>query len=686
MKTPRTDLNKLIKDESLKASLDQIKLAASKIWAEIRIVHNYTEHGPEHSKRLQDYAAAIVTANDGQRLTPEEAYLLLSGIHLHDIGMQCDVRKFPDIKKCAEEKFGAQFTARFTTKTSSSFSHKEQNDIRKNHHLLSVAWIDRALSTHDNILHTAAGTIPTHLVEDLLDVCKYHTKFSISECPLTGNANPTIRKRLVAAILRFSDELDVAADRVTLETYETFSLEPKNAVYWWLHGQSLVTFQKRNLILINVGLNPDDAAAFKDLIQTKYIDGLKTKNAPVITELAYHEIPLVISHNSTVVMSSGAKRILPEFVKALKEGAETLPRTAVMESSQPPVVSLIDLCDIAVNNEKKVDLLLKLSHRLEESGRVEEAGSCLEVAQKLLSASRKKNWEKTTHIALARALQAYRSAKFEEAIRLGKEATKVALNIKDKTLRLKMQISSLINTAFTTFLAGNRLQALSILRQADAIPLPRRQRCGWVDNYRIFELLVADAERVSWLSSLGTEIDKVKLEAAKKAIDDIQQRFSSIRLPKQNRKAMGIDYGLYHLIWGRLALYSAQCFHGPGTLAQMAKARDHIKAAMSTLGLIGKGLRPVCLESRAWLRMVNGDRNGSREDLNEALAIATQGSMVAHKIDILLYRTRLFSDTTPYPWGSLKKDLATVRQLIHDCGYWRRKQELKDFEKAIVAA
>ena len=137
-------------------------------------------------------------------------YLLLAGIYLHDIGMQCDAVKFPEIKERAEQ-LGAQFETEFTAQTASKYSIKEQKAIRKNHQYLTAAWIDHANRTGANVLGPAAKNIPKDLVDDLMDVCKHHAKLPITDCPHTFKFDPTGRKQLVASLLRFSDELGADA-------------------------------------------------------------------------------------------------------------------------------------------------------------------------------------------------------------------------------------------------------------------------------------------------------------------------------------------------------------------------------------------------------------------------------------------------------------------------------------------
>ena len=50
----------------------------------------------------------ILDANDRHKFSEQEMYLLLAGVYLHDIGMQCDVLNIPHIKNRAEI-LGANF-------------------------------------------------------------------------------------------------------------------------------------------------------------------------------------------------------------------------------------------------------------------------------------------------------------------------------------------------------------------------------------------------------------------------------------------------------------------------------------------------------------------------------------------------------------------------------------------------
>jgi hypothetical protein len=316
-------LLKLVTDDHLCESLALIRQAAEDIWADDapRIVQDYTDHGIHHSERLAGFAASLLDANDGRDLSSQEMYLLLAGIYLHDIGMQCDVVKFPEIKARAE-KLGARFGVEFVAQTSSGYSVVEQKAIRQNHQYLAAAWIDYAYRTKDRdketVLGPAAKTIPANLVSDLMDVCQHHAKLPITDCPVAFRFDPTERKQLVATILRFADELDVDGHRVSIETVKTFALDPHNSVYWWLHNRTKVIFTARNVILLTILLHPNDVKQYGSFVHAAFITEFQTKNQPGLTVLGQNGIPMLISADSKVMEDDYAEPLPPEIIQALQ--------------------------------------------------------------------------------------------------------------------------------------------------------------------------------------------------------------------------------------------------------------------------------------------------------------------------------------------------------------------------------
>jgi hypothetical protein len=312
------ELVQRIEDDRLQTSLATIRQAVEDIWSSDapRIIQDYTDHGTSHYERICGYANKLLGANDGKALSSQELYLLLAGIYLHDVGMQCDVLKFPGIKAKSQE-LGAKFDVGFSALTASGYNLDEQKEIRKNHQYLSAAWIDYASRTGETVLGAAAKSVPQDLVDDLMDVCKHHTKLPITDCPTQLKFDPTGRKQLVAALLRFADELDIDSRRVSIETVKTFSLDPRNSIYWWVHNLTKVVFSSRNVVVITIRLNTSDFDKRGPLVHSTFITEFQSKNRPVLTVLAQNGVPIVISDDSKVVKDDRTGPLPQEILQAL---------------------------------------------------------------------------------------------------------------------------------------------------------------------------------------------------------------------------------------------------------------------------------------------------------------------------------------------------------------------------------
>lgn len=305
-------LREYIKNFDLFTSLSLIKTAMEDIWSSDapRIIKDFTDHGKRHSERLVSYVEKLIKAKNGDKLSEKEMYLLLAGIYLHDIGMQCDVVRYPGIRKIAED-LNAEFKLGFIAKKSSDFNLEEQKVIRKNHHYLSAAWIRYAYETGSTGIGNAIKTIPWDMVSDLADICMYHSQLPITNCPPEsplGNG----RKRFVAALLRFSDELDIGNDHVNDEVIKDFSLDPNNSVYWWLHGNARVSFHAKNLLQIQLIIHPDNED-YGTVLREVFIEGFMNKNKQVLDELWNQNIPLSYHHKTGIVIEKFARK-LPEYI------------------------------------------------------------------------------------------------------------------------------------------------------------------------------------------------------------------------------------------------------------------------------------------------------------------------------------------------------------------------------------
>ena len=258
-------------------------------------------------------------------LSERERYLLIAGILLHDIGMQCDVVQYPEIREKAIE-LGANFTEKFDAKRSSGFSLNEQNSIRINHQYLSGAWILISKKTKDTTLGNAIQTVPEELLVDLIDICIYHSKKPISDCPSFLKVYPNERKKFIAALLRIGDELDIHHRRVTMAAVKDFRLYPFNEYYWWIHHITYISIKEYSII-IKIRLNSDDFAKYKDLIQDVIVEDFKAKNSTIIDVLKEYEIPLAIDGYSGGELDPTVESLPREVLNMIESKKKTIRKT-----------------------------------------------------------------------------------------------------------------------------------------------------------------------------------------------------------------------------------------------------------------------------------------------------------------------------------------------------------------------
>ena len=312
-------LKSLSKDDKLHLNILQIKNVVEKIWGidTPRIIQGFTDHGISHSLRIIFYLDKLFKANKGTPFTIREKYILLAGAYLHDIGMQCDVNSFPEIKDIAT-KLGAQFDITFSHHDANNYSLEEQTEIRKNHQYLSVAWIDYANNTGLTILGPTAKEIRFDLINQIMEVCKYHSKLPIEKCPEKIDISYSERLKLMSSLLRFADELDIDKDRVNIEVINNFTLEPKNRVYWWLHNYTKIDFTTNHLITITVSINPQDSKQYGSIIHDLYINNFIEKNSLITSILAENNIPIIINSQSKILPNENVDPIPIDIIKEIQ--------------------------------------------------------------------------------------------------------------------------------------------------------------------------------------------------------------------------------------------------------------------------------------------------------------------------------------------------------------------------------
>ena len=176
------------------AKLRIIEQETEKIWKKGEMYHvYYTLHGLDHSNNIITILDKLVDGlNPADALNDTEIFCLLSSVYLHDVGMQC---KFPnDVERAA--KISELKKRPYTF----------QDLIRDEHHIRSGQYIK---DTYKNLKldHVEAECI--RLISEGHRQIKLESK-EYDDQPIGFER---VRVRLLAALLRLADELDIVYTR-----------------------------------------------------------------------------------------------------------------------------------------------------------------------------------------------------------------------------------------------------------------------------------------------------------------------------------------------------------------------------------------------------------------------------------------------------------------------------------------
>jgi|GEM_PF-3536876 len=214
-------------DSKLFDQLPSIKEAVEELWTHPQ--HGqFTDHTVEHSERVIQNLNALTydMMGTGKRLCPHEVFYLLAAVYLHDVGMQMQRR---DGSQILLEKYGEE--------TLNSVDDRPFREIIRDHH---------ALVSAEMIVNSARDPetyydfkVPVEDAGYIASIAKGHgldvEALNTGEYADTPVGSDTIRLRLLAALLRLADELDVDRRRVNLELLKTEVVEPESQLHWWKH-------------------------------------------------------------------------------------------------------------------------------------------------------------------------------------------------------------------------------------------------------------------------------------------------------------------------------------------------------------------------------------------------------------------------------------------------------------------
>jgi len=215
--------NKCSKNPELKALIGHIELAAKEV-LEDRMLLSYSDHGINHSYRiinsLELLCPTLTNAKTG--LNSYEAFVLLSSIYLHDIGMQLQNKDTLSL---------------FCNKYKVSYNVEEKDEfIRKYHHLLSKFWIEQnILDKNCQLKKVYFGSEELGLM--IAEVVESHGIDFIKDERYKDKSykGKLIRITLICALLCLGDVLDCDCRRVNYERLSHAEISLVSKIHWMKH-------------------------------------------------------------------------------------------------------------------------------------------------------------------------------------------------------------------------------------------------------------------------------------------------------------------------------------------------------------------------------------------------------------------------------------------------------------------
>ncbi|MCL2137381.1 MAG: tetratricopeptide repeat protein, partial [Coriobacteriia bacterium] len=242
-----------------------------------RLTH-YTDHTINHSLRVLKSILELLEGTKCKLNRPEKI-ILLGAILLHDVGMQA-----------------VAFSKLHDRETADSYDVLE--DVRKNHHLYS----DRIIrgqykhSEYDELQNALRRLGGAKYITGIATVSKFHRKLKLSSKSLanTDIDGHEVRLRLLAALLRLGDCLDMDNNRVVMHSLLSSSIPKKSEFLWYCHYYVVsvsVNHQKSMVTFRFPGRYPSSSICQQEIVKF-VLKGLSDQISEVVEILAGQQILL----------------------------------------------------------------------------------------------------------------------------------------------------------------------------------------------------------------------------------------------------------------------------------------------------------------------------------------------------------------------------------------------------------
>jgi len=246
------------KNEVFSRFLQYVEMSVAPLLAQ-GIHPGFTDHTIGHSKRVIEYLGDLIEQGEiNPPISAEEVCVLIAAAYTHDIGMQ-DRRK-----------------------------HKLE-EIRERHHILSGD-IDREVgrTTSNQDLHF--GYVPFDGFWSMTAVvAEGHRKVDLwsPEYESVPASRQTIRLRLLAALIRLADELDVDQRRAPMLMTDLQNYPPETLIHWfkshYVSGIEIKNMQINLCYMFPVGKGEEYSRIFDRIVGEKIRESLEELQ-PILRE------------------------------------------------------------------------------------------------------------------------------------------------------------------------------------------------------------------------------------------------------------------------------------------------------------------------------------------------------------------------------------------------------------------
>ncbi|MBD3181467.1 hypothetical protein GF312_04190 [Candidatus Poribacteria bacterium] len=340
------------------------KLRELSIWTERHLtnpmIKDYTDHGVNHSRRLEGYINDLIQElmQGPNRLCDKEIYILLASCYLHDLGMHYQyLESLPYFDKLQNEYPNVNFSKR------DNLNPEERQRIlevtRKEHNRISHELIMAGSIYGD--LATPINGLDQELKHFVATICYGHrlNREEYDELGDESSGSDSIRRSLLARLLRIGDALDVTRERIDMQKMAFQYINDYSKVHWYKHHYTTgmqVSDRNRISLSFNLPCKPDDKTRrLYDNIPRWVIDELKLEEYLHVDYLDRYGIAIKIDERRNTNYKDNAEL-----------GSDVTRQPRSLLNPQPPLEEMDEsLLELAAGSyekfkEKNVDSMLML--------------------------------------------------------------------------------------------------------------------------------------------------------------------------------------------------------------------------------------------------------------------------------------------------------------------------------------